>query len=489
MSVAVPTPYARAAGRRPEDDDPLSGFAVRIARQPLVATIGSTNNRDYATIVLCFTSVLWGALVSGGFFQRGLIVLGCLAAASAVAARAARTRVGWTPWLAWPSVTVVSAIVLGAWAAGDLIEAWVPIAAVVAAACLGFAGSSRAGLFERLLVWRAVADVALLVSIAGWCGVAFHISKFAMLQSSGWRANGGIGYANVTALLLLFGLLCMVACAAVSGARSDHVRACLIMTGILATQSRAVVAAAGLSWILLRIVDRVSARELARAATWAAIAFVGLVPSIQNSGARPGFALVGIGVAVTFAIATGDLPTQRTVTVLSLLLATGAGLTAAVLLRDRIADGGSNSGRLHLWQLGMDNLRRTGWFGVGPHQLAHFSAGHIDSLFTHSDPLQYVQYYGVFGAVALLVILWHLARALWVSRQRLPGVDLGLACTVTASLSACALIDFPLQVPVIPASAALILGSALGAASGRDERPAEPEAQRTHEQQTGRSEG
>jgi O-antigen ligase len=118
-----------------------------------------------------------------------------------------------------------------------------------------------------------------------------------------------------------------------------------------------------------------------------------------------------------------------------------------------------------LWHEAISNLDVTGVFGLGPHELSAFSRGYVIRLFDHNDVLQYAQYYGILGVAALLVIAWRLSVLFGRSWRFRHDMDwsLGLACVLAVSVVV--LVDFPLQVPLIPVVTSLVIGTTLSYAS------------------------
>ena len=365
---------------------------------------------------------------------------------------------GRTSWIVWSVAAIAVAVVASAFVNGQVADSAYPLASVVAAAALGCVGVSVAATPDRFVFRRVVVDVAVFASVLGWVGVTFHLAEFAELQAQGWRAAANLGYANVTALLLLVGLLCACAGAVDSQAFSDVIRCWLIGLGLLATQSRGAFVALAVCWLILLLTHRAMAAVLARALVWAAVAFVGLVPTIESRQPDPVLAIVGVVIAVAMLAAVRPAATAAANRIL--LVAVGAGAAVAVYaqLNTRIADGGSDDGRMRIWRETVSSLHRTGWAGAGPGQIASFSRGGISQLFAHDDPLQFAEYYGVFGVIALLVVICCLVVVFVRSRRRIDPLEWALGLTTTVAVGLCALVDFPLEVPLIPGVAALVIG-------------------------------
>jgi hypothetical protein len=294
-------------------------------------------------------------------------------------------------------------------------------------------------------------------------GGAWHISSLAQPLSDGWRAAGPIGYSNVTGLVLLLGLLCASAVAAVSGRTADEVRCVLLATGTLATQSRSVALGALACLAVLWFTSRPVAWVLRRSSLWALVALTGLLPSIRGHGYGGIVATLALAATLCLVVRRPVLPSprRRTRAVLMAGVAAAAGLVA-VTLRGRIFDGGSDDGRIQLWLNALRQLHWTGFFGAGPAQLAQLSRGELVTLLTHSDPLQYAQYYGVPGMAALVLVGVRAGVLLVRRRGAVPPEMWGTGVSATIAVACVMAVDYPLQVPLIPALTCLIIGAVVG---------------------------
>ena len=436
----------------------------QLSRSFLALSSLRLRSHQFLICLLIFTTILWGSLARGAFYQLGLVVFLVLAVAAAVAAVVfCRGRLP-VVWWGVSALPVVIAIVASAVARHELWAAGDALAPVGAAAALGIAGCAAGRLPGRLVMLRLVVDVALLTAVLCWLGVAWHIASLAQLLSEGWRAAGPIGYPNVTGLVLLLGLLCACAVAAVSGQTADEVRCWLLATGVLATQSRSVVLAAVVCAAVLWLTSPPVARVLGRSSLWALVAFAGLLPSIRGHSYGGLIATAALAASCFLLLARPALVSRlrRRGAVLLAFLAVGAAGLAAVVLHGRILDSGSDNGRIQLWLAAMGQLRWSGFFGSGPAQTAELSRGQLVTLLAHSDPLQYAQYYGVLGVAALLAIGLRAGFLLAARRHEVPREMWVTGLSVTIAVTCVMFVDFPLQVPLIPALACLILGAVIG---------------------------
>ena len=432
-----------------EDADETSVLASTLLA---IAAPGATG-RWFVTYALAFATVLWGEVARGGFFRFDLIVFTALAVAAGVSVRGGGS--------ASRAVLSVSAVKNRQF--GDVGYALAPVAAAVS---LGVVGVASARTSRRFVMKRIVVDVAVYTSVIGVVGVNYHLPRWAELQAEGWRASANLGYANAAGLFLLIGALAACMCAASSGAVTDVIRCWLVLVGLLATQSRGAVVAVAICLVVLGLFRRDAAWILFKATAFALVTFVAFIPSVVNVTPAPVIAFVGIVACLALVIASAhDLPPA-----LNRAIAVGLGVVATVivviLLNTRVADSGSDQGRLRLWQEAVSRLHITGLFGAGPHQLASFSRGVVTQLFDHNDVLQYGEYYGVGGVIAVGMMAWFVSASLLAARRRIGSAEFAHGLALVLSVAFAALVDFPLQIPVIPVVSAFVFGACVG----QDER-------------------
>jgi hypothetical protein len=427
-------------------------------------------DRRFVASVATFTAVLWATVARGAFFEVGLGVFVLLAIGAAAVSPVSWPRARWWVVTALP---VIAAIAVSSVSNHSLADAPYALAPVVAAAALGLAASSSPAAADRRLVLRVVADVASVVAVVGWLGVAAHWSRFAAPLAQGWRATATFGYANVAAVVVLVGLLCAAGRASTSARLDDHVRCWVLATGLLATQSRSALVALALCGALLVLVHRPMARVLATSTAWALVAFAGLLPAVRGRSPEVAVAVLAAA-AAAFGLVRGHRARASSVRsrVATAGLAAAAALIAVVVLRHRVFDGGSDRGRIRLWRISLHQFGSHGLVGQGPHQMAELARGHLGALLAHSDPLQFAQYYGVVGVIALAVVGWRLAVALWAARDEVPRALWATALTASVAVAVVIWVDFPLQVPLIPALLCLVIGATIrpGAATRKPVR-------------------
>jgi hypothetical protein len=435
--------------------------AADLSRHLLAVGVLKRLDWRFLSVLLIFTALLWGFLARGAFYQIGLAVFVGL---SLMAMIAVTVRSWVTPlairWWVVSALLPSAAVLVSAIVHHELWQAAYAIAPIAGAAALGITGAASTRFFGTLMVLRLIVDVTLIAAVLGWAGVAFHLTYLAQPLAEGWRATFTIGYANVTGLLILVGLLCSSAVAAISQTPADRIRCWLLATGVLATQSRSVLLAAAVCGLILCFTSPSMARVLGNSALWGLLTFAGLLPSIRGQSA---------GFAPALAVAAVILFLQLRPTVISMssrgrAILRGAAVLSVLslvmaLLRARILDSGSDNGRLRLWHDAVRQLRWSGFWGSGPGQAAALSRGQIVTLLAHSDPLQYAGYYGLPGMIAFLLVGLRLITLLARQHQNVRPEVWSAGLTVAIALTCVTVVDFPLQVPLVPGIVCLALGA------------------------------
>lgn len=431
-------------------------------------------NQHVPILLLILATVLWGALARGGFYDRDRMVFVGLSLASASVTIVLIRRTGIARWWLVAAVPSAVAILASAFAGRDLSDAPAALAPIVATVGLGIAGSSAARRVDRLTMLRIVADVAGLLAVLSWIGVAFHLRPFAQSLNDGWRATATIGYANVSGLFLLLGLLCAGVLAAVSGQFSHEVRCWALALGMFATESRSVVLALIVCLGISLFTSRRAATVMARSGSCALVAFAGLLPSVRDTAPDAVLALGTVVLSLLLLATTYRFRANVLSHILiPLVVSTTVGVVSLIVLRSRLFDLGSDRGRIRLWRDALNALHDVGWFGQGPHQVGALSRGTLVVLLLHDDPLQFAQYYGVLGVVALLSASAAVGWALAKTRTAGPPEFWTLGLAVVVATAVVALVDFPLQVPLIPTTVALVFGICIRPGTAPSESPQE----------------
>lgn len=368
---------------------------------------------------------------------------------------------------------------------------------IVAGACAGAGTERRAAVTDRLL------ELLGLLAASGTVGVALHREPLAHPDGGLWRAAGTVTYANATAALLTTGLLLALARSIAvggathrdSGGAAEHsgtelrraLLVALLVTGLLATQSRGglLAAAAGLAVLVVRLGPRAVLRAGAAPAVGGTVAAVGLLPSVrEGAGAEPVPALLGllIGAAVTTAV----LLRQRHAGRRSRLLFTagaalsGAGLVIALVgaapgsalaraagavRSDRLtAASPDRSAEMHA---ALVAARSDLALGVGPLQLEWVrpDGAVVQERYAHDE---YLQLLAEDGAPAALVVSGAIGVLLLTRRGLLRRADhavtspAGALAVVGTAVAVAVLVqsglDFLWHVPAVPLTAAAVLG-------------------------------
>jgi hypothetical protein len=446
-----------------EDAFPVAS-AAGLSRHLLVVGVLKRLDQRFLGVLLIFTALLWGVLTRGAFYQSGLAVfVGLSLTAMAVVILRARATLAAIRWWLVSALLPFAAVLVSAIARHELWQAAYAVAPVIGAAALGITGAVSTRMLGSLMVLRLIVDVTLIAAVLGWAGVAFHLTGLAQPLAEGWRATFTIGYANVTGLLILVGLLCSSAVASVSQTSADRIRCWLLATGILATQSRSVLLAAVICGVVLCFTDPPMARVLGSSALWGLLTFAGLLPSIRGQSAGFAAALVAAAVILFLQIRPAAISISlRGRAILRLAATLGVVGLVAVVLRARILDAGSDSGRLRLWLAAARHLRWSGIWGSGPGQVAEISRGQLVTLLAHSDPLQYAGYYGLPGMIAFVLIGLRIITLLAGQHGNLQPEAWSAGLTVTIALACVTMVDFPLQVPLVPGIVCLALGATIG---------------------------
>jgi hypothetical protein len=458
--------------------------AADLSRHILAVSTLKRLDLRFVSALLIFTALLWGVLARGAFFQGGLAVfVGLSVAAMTIAILGARDALASIRWWLISALLPTAAVLLSAIARHQLPVSAYAIAPIISAAALGITGAVSARPLGRLMVLRLIVDVTLIPAVLGWAGVAFHLTGLAQPLAQGWRATFTIGYANVSGLLILVGLLCSAAVAAISQTSADRVRCWLLATGMLATQSRSVLLAVIICGVILCFTSAPMARILGSSAWWALITFTGLLPAIsgQAAGLVPALVVAGAVLFLQMRPMAIAMSSRGRAIVRVAATITSVGLIAA-WLHARILDGGSDSGRFRLWLAAVRHLRWSGLWGSGPGQVAELSRGQLVTLLAHNDPLQYAGYYGVAGVIALGLVGLRIVLLLARRRGDVRVEAWSAGLTVTIAVACVMIVDFPLQVPVVPGIVCLALGAVLGPYAAQAASTVEPRSEEASEE-------
>jgi hypothetical protein len=428
---------------------------------------------SYLLLVGAFAA---GLVAQGGYYLPGrvLVMVLTLGAAAVALCGCGWTRADRGP-VAFAAAALALWILVRAVFAGFYPEAFAAVATlgcVVAALVV----LRRTGLAVRepgveVLVWTGA-----LVAVTAWAGVAWRISRFAVLvENHLWRGASTLTYPNAAAAVLApLALLAIALLTARSRDVSRAVAAYLLLVGVGATLSRAGFVALLAGFVVLAVLAGV------RATVWhalpvglgAVVAVAALVPSFPY-GATPRPVLAALGLFAGAAVAVGPVLLSgrvRVAVVVGLLAA--AGFAAAGLLR---------SGRLHeVWAVrgNLDSSGRTGALGAAFQMIAHqpltgtgvgparFIWDSADgtgavALYVHDEYVQTLVDLGAVGAVLLLGLLTAVVGYLYRARRlaHRPGIRAG-AIAALAALAVHSGFDFLWHIAVLPLAGGLLIGLA-----------------------------
>ncbi|MER6794424.1 O-antigen ligase family protein [Amycolatopsis mediterranei] len=427
------------------------------------------------TIVVTSATLCWGVFARGAFFAADRVIftlltlLAVLSAWSSIERRELR-------WWAITLLPVSSAVVISGVANDAVAGLPLVLCPIVAAAALGLTGSAAVRAVSPARLQRILVDVTAVLGLLCWIGIGWHLTPFATALNQGWRGDAGIGYANVTGVVLGIGAIVAARLAAVSRHPADFARCTLLITAMASTQSRTVLLAALVAWGVVTWRRPRTGRVLLLVAAPAAIATVGLVPSIRGGEAHP---VDAVAAAVLSGLLLAMLvrwhASVRIVTTAKILVVAIA-VACGVLLRERLLDIGSAAGHLTLWRNALEKAWRGGVLGQGPGEPAALSRGEAVSILAHNDAIQFITYYGI---PALAAGVWLIGRLLYRGKQA-PGRSALMLSPVTGAavllVAVAGATDFPLQIPVVPALVAFMVGVDRGRLrrSGRTECRTQP---------------
>ncbi len=331
---------------------------------------------------------------------------------------------------------------------------------------------------EQRLLLAGLLATAVVVALLGWEGVAWRQVPRALHDGALWRAASTITYANATAGLVA--ALAVLALGWVAERRSEQLlltsASYALVVGLLATASRAgmIAFAAGLAWLVLVTRGRVVAR------TWpvllgASIAAAALLPSmVASHQTRPLLALGGLVVGAAVALVPARAAAAIAVVACVAVLVTPS-MRASVygalrqVRHDRSTVSSPDRGReLHAaLQVAHDHPIS----GAGPGRVdltwnvESPSPATMHVAYAHNEYLQTLDEVGVPGLAILAAGIAAVALAIRKARRRrrMPATVGAVAALVTLAVHSS--FDFLWHVPVIPLTAAVVVGTLLPASS------------------------
>jgi hypothetical protein len=452
------------------------GSAVSTERQHDLASTRSDAARALPLHILILVAALAAAILGqGAYYTTGQQILAVMLALATIAAVRAR------PWTRCDAALgpLVGCAALAGWAvlsaalAGRVVSARATVAMLLGVAAV-LVICRRSTPAQRDALAGAAVAVGVLAAATGWIGVAWRHTPWALPDQGLWRAATTFSYANAAAgLLVPLALLALAQRVARPRSQPLVLGGYLLLVGIGATLSRGgavalVVGLAVLAWLLgpARLI-----RAVGPCALGAAIALLGLAPSMPAS--RPPQTSLAVGALVVgLLVAVGlTILGRRAVTVVVL----GIAVMAAVLVPRVLAGAPSakfgsrisvaSSDRVQAARAALRLVERRPLTGAGPGRAAFYWVGPdgrtLTIQYVHNEYLQVLAELGTVGLALLFALLAVVARMVWRGRDLVgtPATWAGAA----AGLSALAVhsgLDFLWHLPAIPLTAAVLAGLA-----------------------------
>jgi O-antigen ligase len=415
-------------------------------------------------VVLLVAGLALACYLQGAFFPRAQALIAVPLVVGALLAPR-------LPTLTRPDLPVVlTAAGLAVWAVADgaLIghlaagfRYFLLIAGVLglAGVCRQLPGTARGTMVNGLLA------IGCAVAALGWFGVVVHNTTWGFLSAGQWRASSTLTYPNATAAVLaMAALVCLALRTTDPTARRLGGAATILVTGLVATLSRAGLGGLGIGLVLLGF--GLGWRLLWRAAVGpllgALVATIGLLPSIT----APTPTVVTIVVAVLAAV-IGSVIGSRVAAGRLVLVIVVAGMAAApVLLAARLAsrftfDSPDRWGSFRAaWELFLRHPVTGAGPGIDQLVLARATGGTSVFRYAHNEYLQVLAELGVPGVVLLVAFLALVMRRLWRGRADTGALAVG-GLAALAALALHAGFDFVWHIPAVPLLAAAFVGVAM----------------------------
>ncbi|MBW3548175.1 MAG: O-antigen ligase family protein [Actinobacteria bacterium] len=403
-------------------------------------------------------------MAQGAFYQPTQLLVGAVLGAALLAGIGRRPALP----LGEMRAVLLAGGFLAAWAvasaglAGDARRA-TGVVCLLAGVAIVMSVAGRGDGGERDMLAAVAMGLGALQALAGWIGVAWHVTPLALVDQGLWRAAGTITYANAAAGLLAplalvsLGHLVRRPCPRRAGV------ACLMLVGLGATLSRG-----GLIAFIVGLVVLTGAlgwRRLVAGATapllGAALALGALAPSMAATGpAHPLLAVGGLVLGLVLA-ARVEVRVARPAASLGLVALVSAGGLAALGRAGRLTL--SSSDRVGEAAAALSLAADHPIAGVGPGWRSFEWTG-ADGYrrvaeFVHNEYLQVLAEMGVVGLALLVGLLVAVGTVVWRGRSAASSTELwagvagGLVAVVIHAAS-----DFGWHVPAVPLASALLVG-------------------------------
>ncbi len=416
------------------------------------------------SVALFVVGLALACYLQGAFVPRAQIIVAIPMVVGAVLAPR-------LPALTRPDLSIVlAAAALAGWAVADGVLTGHLLAgfryALLIAGMLGLAGlcrqlsdTARVTLVNGLLV------ICCAVAALGWFGVVVHHPAWSFASEGLWRASSTLTYPNATAAVLaMAALVCLALRAKDPTGRWLGCAAVILVTGLVATLSRAGLGGLGIGLVVLGC--GIGWRPLLRGAVGpllgAMVATVGLLPSI-TAHTPTAVTVVAAGLAAVAASVIGARVVATRVVLAVFVAVLAAGL---VSLAGRLASRFTfdSPDRWGSFQAAWNVFLRHPVTGTGPGidqlVLARATGGISVFRFAHNEYLQVLAELGVLGGIALIAFLALVMRRLWHDRVEAGALAVGGLAALTALLLHAGF-DFVWHIPAVPLLAAAIVGVAM----------------------------
>ena len=404
---------------------------------------------------------------------------GSVAVVLAVAVLVALRKQPWSWRELWRAPIAMSCAMLAVWAlmasalAGGLSGATPTVALLagvvaVVLVCRRIPSSGR-----ETLVWALLA-IGVLVAATGWAGVAWRFRPWALEDQGLWRAATTLTYANAAAgFLVPLALLGLASLTVAPRSPLRAVAASALLVGVGATASRGglLALAVGIGVLAGLLGLACVARASSLAVLGAAPALGALLPSMSAASApRPALAVVGLVVGLA-AVSLLSLVSGRGLTI---AIAVAGALLIAVIASDppfRRAVEAIRGPRLTARSSDRAQEAAAAWRLVANRPLSGVGSGGatlswaapdgrvLVARYAHNEYLQVFVELGAIGLALLCGVLGSIGVTVWRGRSFAPSTEIWAG--VAAALAALAVhsgFDFLWHIPVIPLTAAVLVG-------------------------------